>query len=68
MVNAKEMCQIIEDFLKTNAGTKQVTVDGQTIVFDRVQALEELKYWHREAARQAGSRRPFRGIDIGSAW
>jgi hypothetical protein len=66
--NAKQMVEILEDCLRSNAGVKSISVDGQTIMLDRAQALVEMKYWQREVARQAGRRSPFRGIDIGSAW
>jgi hypothetical protein len=65
---AQNMISILEDFLASNAGVRQITVDGQTIQLDRAQAIEELKYWQREAAKASGKRKPFRSINIGSAF
>lgn len=44
-INAQKMIDAIECALATNAGVVSVTVDGQTIRYDRRQAIEELKYW-----------------------
>ncbi|MGI4815805.1 MAG: hypothetical protein ACRYGG_21055 [Janthinobacterium lividum] len=63
---AQEQVDRLERMLQDNAGVKSVSVDGQTVVFDRVQAIEELEYWRRRAA--SGRRSMFRGINAGSAW
>jgi len=45
-----------------------VTIDGQTVRWDRAQALRELGYFRARAARESG-RRPVSGqIDLGGAW
>lgn len=44
-VNPQTMIDAIKCQLATNAGVVSITVDGQTIRYDRRQALEELKYW-----------------------
>jgi hypothetical protein len=68
MATAKQMVDILEKALASNVGIDSVTVDGQTIRFNRSQALTELDYWKRQAAKEAGKRNPFRGVDIGSAF
>lgn len=52
-----DMIAALEDALvKTPIGVVQVTVDGQTVRYDRATALEELREWRRRAARLNGTR------------
>lgn len=62
------MIQVLEEFLASNAGIKQVNVDGTLVTFDRAQAINELNYWQREAAKKSGKRKTFRGVNLGTAW
>ncbi len=65
---AKEMVEALEKFLATNIGVGQVTVDGQTVRYERAQAMTELDYWQRKLAKEQGRRTLFRGFDLGTAW
>jgi len=62
---ASDNVQALEQFLAQNVGVGQVTVDGTTVRYERSQALEELKYWRRQEAREAGRRRRATRIDLG---
>lgn len=53
---AKNMVKQIETALSTGAGVVSVTVDGQTVRWDRNKALKELDYWRRQASRSGGKR------------
>lgn len=68
MATAKQMVDILEKALQSNVAIDSVTVDGQTVRFNREQALSELEYWRSQAAKETGKRRLFRGVDIGSAF
>ena len=68
-MKAKEMVKLLEDFLSsTTPGVRQITVDGQTVSYDRDSALKELDHWRKKAAKESGTRSLFRGFDIDSAW
>lgn len=67
-IKASEMVRKLEEAAARNVGVTQVTFDGQTVTYDRKQLMEELAHWTREAAKQAGRRPLFRGVDLGSAW
>lgn len=47
-VDPKQMIDAIKCQLQTNAGVVSITVDGQTIRYDRKQALDELIYWENK--------------------
>lgn len=66
--NASEMVRILEDFLKSNAGIKEVAVDGVTVVYDRAQALTELAMWRSNVSVASGTRPLYRGFNLGNAW
>lgn len=68
MATAREMIAVIEESLLDNIGVREVSSDGQTVVFSREQALLELEYWKRKAAVESGRRGLFRGVNLGSAW
>lgn len=68
MPTAKQMVDLLEAALSKNAAVAEVVVDGQRVKFDRAQALLELDYWKRQAAKTAGTKPLFRGFDLGSAW
>jgi hypothetical protein len=56
-VTAAEMVSAIKTALKRSpAAVINVIVDGQTVAYDRAQAIEELKFWQREAAKEANTR------------
>jgi hypothetical protein len=63
-----DMVLILKAFLASNAGVKQVNVDGVLVTLDRAQALEELQYWQRQAAAAAGTRKLFRGFNMTKAF
>ena len=70
-VTPSEMVELIEAALAENPLVASVTVDGQTVQYNRAQAMEELAYWRRRAADAAttlGRRPMFRGFQIGGAW
>lgn len=54
---AAEMVELLARALRDNPiGIVSISVDGKTTSFERRQALEELKYWKRQAASEAGTR------------
>jgi len=54
---AQDMVDAIKTALKTNpAAVLTVIIDGQTVTYSRAQAIEELKFWQREAGREAGTK------------
>lgn len=63
--SAAEMVVAIKDALATGFGVVSVTIDGRSTQFDRAQALEELKFWQKEAAKEAGARPMFLPIKLG---
>lgn len=68
-ITAKQMVDLLEAKLASNIGIDSVTVDGQTVRFvSREETIKELDYWKRQAAKQGGKRKLFRGIDVGSAF
>ena len=56
-INAQEMIDQLECFLKSNAGVTSVTVDGQSVRYDRKQAIQELKYWQSQEKLEQGTRK-----------
>jgi hypothetical protein len=55
--SAQQMVTLIRTALAANPiGVVTVTVDGQTVEYDRRQALDELKFWQTEAAKESGRR------------
>lgn len=57
MATAAQMVQVIEQALLENpAGVLSVNVDGQTVQWNRSQAIKELEYWKRQANQSAGRR------------
>lgn len=68
-VTAAEMVEKIRDAIATHPiGIVSVVVDGQTVTYSRSQALEELRFWQREAATEAGTRRRVRSINLGGSF
>lgn len=51
-----QMVTSLKEFLQSGAGVTSITVDGVTTTLDRKQAMEELSFWERRAARTAGTR------------
>ena len=68
MATASEMVEAIERALRDNPLVASVTVDGQSVTYNRSQAMEELAYWKRKAAAEAGKSRLFRGFNVGGSW
>jgi hypothetical protein len=55
--SARQMVNLILTALQTQpAGVVMVTVDGQTVQYNRTQALEELRFWEQRAAKETGTR------------
>lgn len=67
-MDASEMVELIETALSQNPLVAQITVDGETVRMDRRQAMQELAYWRKQVAKEAGTFTRFRGVDLGSAW
>lgn len=64
-VTAAEMVTAIRAaLLATPVGVVSVTVDGETTVWNRRQAMEELEMWERRVAREAGTRPLFRRVNL----
>jgi uncharacterized protein YdaL len=62
---AKQMVEMLKLALQTNpAGVLSISVDGQVATYSRSQAIEELEFWERRAAREGGRRRPCRTIRL----
>ena len=54
---AAEMVTLLKKALRDHPiGIVSVTVDGQTVNYTRKQALDELRYWQREAAQENDER------------
>jgi len=68
MGKAKDMVDQLETALSTGAGVVQVTVDGQTVRWDRKQALDELDYWRRRATREGGRRPRVQTMNLSNAF
>lgn len=49
-------------------GIVRVNVDGQDVTYSRRDALEELKFWQREAAQEAGTRPRVKTINLGGSF
>ena len=54
-LSAAEMVVKLREALATGFGVVSVTIDGRSTQFDRGQALEELRFWQKEAAKEAGT-------------
>jgi hypothetical protein len=55
--SSADMVEILKSALKENPGAMlTVTVDGQTTTWSRQQAISELQFWERRAAREQGRR------------
>ena len=69
-VTPVQMVKMLEEALEANPLVAQVTVDGQTVRYDRAGALKELEYWRTKLATEAGTgtRLRFRGVNIGGSW
>jgi len=62
---AATMVAAIETALAANPiGTVRVTIDGQTVEWDRKQALNELKFWEARVAREAFTRPRAAGLNL----
>lgn len=64
MSTATDMITAIETALASNAGVVSITVDGESVRYDRMQALKELEYWKKEASKESGTRPTFAGIKL----
>lgn len=54
---AQQMVDLITAALAASpVGVVSVSVDGQTVSYSRSQAIDELKFWQRQAAKEAGKR------------
>jgi hypothetical protein len=62
---AKTMIDTIKRALAdTPAGTVSISVDGQTVTYDRMKAIAELKYWEQTAANETGRKPRVSRIDL----
>ena len=64
MTVASDMVAAIESALAKNVAIVSVTFDGITTQYDRRQALEELKFWRREVAKEQGTRPRVSSINL----
>jgi hypothetical protein len=64
MKSAAEMCCVLREALETGVGVVSVTIDGRTTQFDRKQALQELDFWEKRAARESGRRPMFTRVRL----
>ncbi len=65
---ASDMVTLLEAALAKGAGVVQITVDGRTVRYDRAQAIKELEFWQRQAAKAAGTRPISVRANLGGAW
>lgn len=64
-VSARQMVEKLKTALQTQpAGVLSVTVDGQIVQFNRSQAIQELAFWEKRAARESGSRPRVASINL----
>lgn len=66
MATAAERLAIIDQALSDQpAGVVQVTIDNQTVRWDRKQLLQERQYWERKAQQEsAGNSATFQTITL----
>jgi len=62
------MISALETFLASNMGVDQVTVDGQSIKYNRSQAMTELTYWRQQAAKEGNAKPLVRPISLNNTW
>ena len=67
MATDAEQVAALKTALATGAGVVSVTIDGQTVRYDRDQALRELQFYESRAAR-ASTRPLSQQINMGGAW
>lgn len=65
--NAIQMVTLLEAALQANVGVTSVTIDGQSISYNRQQAMLELEYWRKQVAKENKKSR-FRGFDVSGSW
>lgn len=63
-----EMVDIIRAALATGASVVSVNIDGQVTQWDRRQAMQELEFWERRAARSTGRRPAAASINLANAF
>ena len=68
MSTATDMVTALETFLATNVGVGSVTIDGQSVSYNRSQALLELDYWRREVAKENSTKPIVKQINLGGSW
>jgi hypothetical protein len=66
--NAENMVTMLETFLASNVGVNTVTIDGQTVSYNRSQALTELKYWRDQVAKEGGTRKVIKTVNLSNCW
>lgn len=49
----------------TPIGTVSITIDGQSVTYDREKAMQEWLFWDRIAKREAGRSSPIARINLG---
>lgn len=62
------VCAIEDGLADSPAGIVSVQVDGTTVSYDRIKALEELKYWRSQAGKASGRKPKLSSINLGGAW
>lgn len=67
MATDAEMVEVLRNALATGAGVVSISVDGVTVSYSREQALRELQFWEKRAARASGRRPRIVSIDLSGA-
>jgi hypothetical protein len=65
---AETMVLALEEFLSSNVGVDSVTVDGQSVKYNRSQAMTELKYWRSVVAKEGGKKKIVQQLNLGNVW
>jgi len=63
-----EMVDALKKALASGAAVVSVSIDGSSTTFGREQALKELQFWERRAAREAGTLRTATSFDLSNCW
>lgn len=69
VVTAQEMVDKIKAALRNNpVGMISIMVDGQQVTYDRKSALDELRFWQREAAKEDSTRPRVSSVKFGGIY
>ena len=65
---AEDRVEALEAALATGAGVVSVSIDGQTVTYNRADARAELQFWARKRARERRQRPAAASIRLGGIY